>query len=70
MEQMMGGGLFEGRHNMKLMYIRKKANNDHPKIHEEEDKESVIRVYNKVPEIHLWNWKRTGKLQTSPVLAP
>ncbi len=56
MEQMMGGGLFEGRHNMKLMYIRKKANNDQPKIHEEEDKDSVNRVYNKVPKIHLWNW--------------
>jgi hypothetical protein len=41
MDQMIGGGLFEGRHNMKLMYIRKKANNDYPKINEEDEKEAV-----------------------------
>ena len=41
MDQMMGSGLFEGRHNMKLMYIRKKANHDMPKIVEEDDKEEV-----------------------------
>lgn len=51
----MGGGLFEGRHNMKLMYIRKRANNDHPKIHEEDDKEKVNRKYYSVRKIHLWN---------------
>ena len=41
MEQMMGGGLFEGRHNMKLMYIRKKANTEFPKISADDEKETV-----------------------------
>ena len=45
MDQMMGGGLFEGRHNMKLMYIRKKANHDYPKIIEDEVKENEVIIY-------------------------
>ena len=41
MEQMMGGGLLEGRHNIKLMYIRKNAKGDKPRDLEEENSHDV-----------------------------
>jgi len=59
-----GAGLFEGRHNMKLMYIRKKHNHDIPKILEEDDKEEFPRyIYGagkgleSVKHLQFWNEK-------------
>jgi len=42
---MSGGGAFEGRHNIKLMYLRKKAFNMPLKKEHIEDHENEVIIY-------------------------
>jgi hypothetical protein len=55
-DNMMGGGAFDGRHNIKLMYIRKRAYNIPNKKSHIEDHEHEVYSNNIDSFIYIWKW--------------
>ena len=59
----MGGRILEGRHSMKLMYIRKRANHEKPRNLDLENNNSqqVNSNFIIVSSIYLWTWSWVRK---------